>query len=149
MNWLVWAVPLALWTPVLGAAQTNAYPNKPIRMIVGPAAGGATDSVARTSAKLSEHWGQQVVVENRPGAGNTIGASIAAKATPDGYTLLFCPISEAIAPALYKSLPYDFIKDFALAGMLGTTVNVLLVHPGVPATTVQNSSRSPKQNPVQ
>lgn len=71
-------------------------------MIVGPAAGGATDAVARTfSAKLAEYWGQQVVVENRPGAGNTIGASIAAKATPDGYILLFCPISEAIAPAPY------------------------------------------------
>jgi tripartite-type tricarboxylate transporter receptor subunit TctC len=114
------------------------YPNKPVRMLLGPAAGGATDVMARTFAsKLSEVWGQQVVIENRPGAGNTIAPTIAAKATPDGYTIVQCGISDAIAPALYKKLSYDQLRDFAPISLIGTTANVLVVHPSVPAKSVQ------------
>jgi tripartite-type tricarboxylate transporter receptor subunit TctC len=86
---------------------------------------------------LSEVWGQQVVIENRPGAGNTIAPTLAAKATPDGYTIVQCGISDAIAPALYKKLSYDLLKDFAPISLIGTTANVLVVHPSVPAKSVQ------------
>ena len=136
----------ALWLGFAGVlaagfsapAFQQPYPNKPVRMLLGPAAGGATDVMARTFAsKLSEVWGQQVVIENRPGAGNTIAPTIAAKATPDGYTIVQCGISDAIAPALYKKLSYDLLKDFAPVSLIGTTANVLVVHPSVPAKTVQ------------
>ena len=121
-----------------GQAFPQGYPNKPVRMLVGPGAGGPTDVMARTYAsKMTEIWGQQVVVENRPGAGNTIAPTIAAKSTPDGYTIVQCGISDAIAPALYKKLAYDLLKDFAPISVIGTTANVLVVHPSVPARSVQ------------
>jgi tripartite-type tricarboxylate transporter receptor subunit TctC len=86
---------------------------------------------------LSELWGQHLIVDNRAGAGGTIGTDIAAKAPADGYTLLLCGIwSHGVAPSLYKRLPYDHYKDFAPVSMIGTTPNVLVVHPAVPAKTV-------------
>jgi tripartite-type tricarboxylate transporter receptor subunit TctC len=130
----------------LTAAQS--YPTKPVRLIMGQGAGGATDIVTRVFAnKLSEVWGQQVIVDNRPGAGNTIGTAIAAKAAPDGYTLHLCAISDAIAPALYKSLPFEFARDIAAISLFGTTPNVLLVHPSVPARSVQEFISYVKANP--
>ena len=118
------ALPLlaALSTPVL--AQN--YPAKPVRLMVGFAPGGGTDIVARVLAqKLSEWWGQQVIVENRAGATGTIAADFVAKSTPDGYTLLMGHVnSNAIAPTLFKKLPYDAVKDFASVTYIGYVQNV-------------------------
>jgi tripartite-type tricarboxylate transporter receptor subunit TctC len=97
--------------------------------------------------KLSEILGQQVVVENRPGAGNTIATSIVAKSPPDGYTLLMCPLSDAITPALYKSLPYVLLRDFAGVSLLGTTANLLTVHPSLPARSIEEFIALAKANP--
>src|SRR5688572_8608498 len=121
-----------------GPAFPQAFPNKPVRMLIGPGAGGPTDGMARTYAsKMTELWGQQVVVENRPGAGNTLAPTIAAKSTPDGHTIVYCGISDAIAPALYKKLSYDLLRDFAPISLIGTTANLMVVHPAVPAKSVQ------------
>ena len=99
---------LAVWAFASSAAQpaasesASAYPSKPVRLLMGPAAGGPTDAVGRVLAtRLNEMWKQPVIVENRPGAGNTIATAAAARATPDGYTLLFCPVSHGVAAALY------------------------------------------------
>src|SRR4051794_2916702 len=104
------AVPGAI-TP----AAAQAYPNKPIHVIVGFAAGGGTDIAARMiGQKLSDALGQPVIIENRPGAGGTTGNAVAAKSAPDGYNLLMTAAGpHAIAPSLYKSLPYDVFRDFA------------------------------------
>src|SRR5688572_8970431 len=121
-----------------GQAFSQPFPNKPVRMLIGPGAGGPTDVMARTYAsKMTEPWGQQVVVENRPGAGNTLAPTIAAKSTPDGYTIVYCGISDAIARALYKKLSYDLFRDFAPLSLIGTTANIMVVHPSVPAKSVQ------------
>jgi tripartite-type tricarboxylate transporter receptor subunit TctC len=130
------------------AALPQAYPAKPVRLVMGPPAGGPTDGVGRVIAmKLSDLWGQQMVIENRPGAGNTIATAIVAKAAPDGYTLLLCPISDAVAPALHRKLPYDFMRDFAAIAHIGTTPNVFVVHPSVPAKSVREFVAYAKANP--
>lgn len=114
------------------------YPERPVRFLVGVTAGSAGDIPARIVAgKLSEMWGKQVVVDNRPGAGLTIAAEIAAKATPDGHTLHLCGIAHTVTPAVYRKLPYDHLRDFAPISLIGTTPNVLVVHPSVPAATVK------------
>ena len=120
------------------AGAEKAYPNRPIRNIVPFPPGGGVDIVTRiVTSKLSEVLGQQIVIENRAGAGGNIGADIAAKSTPDGYTLFTCNIaSNGVSPAIYKKLPFDSIKDFAPLSMIGTTPNVLVVHPAVPAKSV-------------
>lgn len=133
------AVATALVLASIGAAQSQDYPNRPLRNIVPFPPGGGVDTVTRiVAAKLSEVLGQQIVVDNRSGgAGGTVGAAAAAKATPDGYTVLTCQIaSHAISPALYKKLPYDHLKDFVPISRLGTTPNVLSVHPSVPVKSV-------------
>jgi tripartite-type tricarboxylate transporter receptor subunit TctC len=123
-------------SPSTGSGQV--YPAKPGRLLVGFAPGGGVDIAARiVAAKMSELWGQHLIVDNRAGAGGTIGTDIAAKAPADGYTLLLCGIwSHGVAPSLYKKLPYDHYKDFAPVSMIGTTPNVLVVHPAVPAKSV-------------
>jgi len=124
------------------------YPNKPVRLIVGPAAGGPTDGVARRLAsQLSEKWGQPVVVDNRPGAGNTIATTAAAKASPDGYTLLLCPLSDAIAPAVYDGLRYEFLRDIMAISKIGTTANVFVVPPAVPVSSVAEFIAYAKAHP--
>lgn len=136
--------------PALAAQPEPAggYPSRPVRLIMGPGAGGPTDSVGRVLAsKLTELWGQTVIVENRPGAGNTIATAAAAKATPDGYTLLLCPISDAVAPALYKKLPYDFQKEIAAISHIGVTPNVFVVHPSLPVKSVKEFIAHAKANP--
>jgi tripartite-type tricarboxylate transporter receptor subunit TctC len=132
-----------------GAVDTAAlYPTKPVRLLMGPAAGGPTDSVGRVLAtRLSEIWGKPVIVENRPGAGNTIATAAAAKATPDGYTLLFCPISDAFAPALYNKLPYDFSREIAAVAHVGATPNIFVVPPSSPAKTMKEFIAYAKANP--
>jgi tripartite-type tricarboxylate transporter receptor subunit TctC len=99
------------------------------------------------ATKLTDMWGQQVIVENRPGAGNTIAPTIAAKATPDAYTLTYCGISDAIAPALYHKLGYDLLRDFAPISLVGTTANIFVVHPGVPARSIQELIAYAKADP--
>jgi tripartite-type tricarboxylate transporter receptor subunit TctC len=125
-------------TSTLAAAQT-AFPAKPVRLIVPFAPGGGTDAFGRTlGAKLTQAWGQQVVVENRAGAGGRIGAVIVAKAPPDGHTALVGTSSlMVVAPALYAKLPYDIQKDFSPVSLLGSAAYVLVVHPSVPTKSVK------------
>jgi tripartite-type tricarboxylate transporter receptor subunit TctC len=118
-------------------AHAQSYPTKTVRIIVGLAPGGTTDVFTRTLAqRLTEAWGQTVIVENRPGASGMIGGEAVAKAAPDGYTLLVSPqTSLAVAPALYGKAPYDTAKDFAPVSLLGSTPLVMIVHPSFPAKT--------------
>ena len=120
-------------------AQETDYPTRPIKQIVPFPPGGGVDIVTRiVGAKWSEFLGQPIIVENRPGAGGTVGADAAARAAGDGYTLLTCGVaSHGVSPALYNKLGYDAIKDFAPIGMIGKTPNVLVVHPAVPARNLR------------
>jgi tripartite-type tricarboxylate transporter receptor subunit TctC len=130
-------------------AAAQAYPAKPIRMIVGFAPGGGTDVVARViSQKLSEWYGQQVIVENRAGATGTIGADVVAKSAPDGYVLIMGHVnSHAIAPSMFKKLPYDALRDFAPVAYVGYVPNVLVVHPSVPAKSMKELIALAKSKP--
>ena len=131
---------LALLAVITGGvtAATLDYPNRPIRYVVATGPGGASDLIARTiGPPLSELLGVQLVIDNRTGAGNTVGAEIAARATPDGYTLLSCNIASlAVGPALYKRLGYDPERDFAVLGIIVSNPNVFTVNPSVPAKTI-------------
>jgi tripartite-type tricarboxylate transporter receptor subunit TctC len=124
------------------------YPVKPVRLILGPGPGSVADGLTRVmAAALSELWGQQVIVENRSGAGNTIAPAIVAKAPPDGYALHRCGVGDTIAPALYKKLPYDHLRDFALLARIGLTPNILVIHPSVPAKTLKEFIAFARANP--
>ncbi len=122
------------------AQAQNHFPSHPMRMIIPFAAGGPTDIVGRImGAKMSEILGQQVVVEDRSGAGGNIGADYVAKSAPDGYTMLMATVStNAINPGLYKHMPYDAVRDFAPLGRIGVTPTLLLVNPSIPATDVKS-----------
>jgi tripartite-type tricarboxylate transporter receptor subunit TctC len=129
------ALALSAATGIVQAA--DAYPSKTITLIVPFAPGGTTDIVSRAVAeKLSAQLKQTVVVDNRPGAGGNLGAGIASKAANDGYTLFMATVAHAIAPGLYKSLPYDFTKDLDPIALVATTPNVLLVNPEIPVKSV-------------
>ena len=130
-------------------AHAQAYPSKTIRFVVPYPAGGPLDTVARLlGAKVGESVGQPVVVENKPGAGGNIGADIVAKSPADGYTILMGAVAtHAINPSLYKSIPYDPIKDFAPVTQVASTPNVLVVNPGVPAKDVRELIAYAKANP--
>jgi tripartite-type tricarboxylate transporter receptor subunit TctC len=119
-------------------AQTGAFPQRPVRIVVPYTTGGSNDVIARLLAQqLQAQWGQAVVVENRPGAAGNIGAAEVAKAAPDGHTLLLTNINiTSMNPALMPSMPFDPNKDFAPISLLGTTTLALVVHPSVPANTV-------------
>ncbi len=128
------------------AAQN--YPDRPIRFIVPFPPGGTNDIVARLSgAKLSENLGQSVVVDNRGGANAVIGTELAARAQPDGYTLLAVNINFAINPAMMSKLPYDTSRDFAPISLLATSPTVLVVHPSVPVASVQELIAYVKASP--
>jgi tripartite-type tricarboxylate transporter receptor subunit TctC len=131
------------------AAQGPDYPTKPIRIVVPFPAGGATDLFARAAAqKMTEAWGQSVVVDNRPGAGGNIGTELVAKALPDGYTLEMGTVgTHAINASLYAKMPYDHVKDFAPIILVAGVPNVLVVHPSVPANSVQELIAYLKANP--
>jgi tripartite-type tricarboxylate transporter receptor subunit TctC len=137
---------LALFPPQAGA---QGYPSKPVKMVVGFPPGGGTDILARIVAqKLSEAWGQPVIVENHPGASATIGANVVAKAAPDGYTLEMGQLTpNAIAPALYAKLPYDAVKDFVPIILVGTSPNVLVINPALPAKNVAELVALAKSKP--
>ncbi|MGE0225378.1 MAG: Bug family tripartite tricarboxylate transporter substrate binding protein [Acetobacteraceae bacterium] len=141
---------LAVCLAIAGAAQAqDKYPSKPIRLIVPFAVGGGTDIPARVlGAKMSELLGQQIVIDNRPGAGGNLGTDLAAKAPPDGYTILLGSISAlAINPGLYKKMPYDPIKDFAPIGLAAIGPIALVVHKSVPATDLKSLLDQLKNNP--
>ncbi|MGE5465572.1 MAG: tripartite tricarboxylate transporter substrate binding protein [Methanocella sp.] len=150
---------LGLAAAALGAASTAHaavpaavadYPRKPIRIIVGFTPGGGPDITARYVAqKLTERWRQQVIVDNRPGAGGTIAAQIAASANPDGYTLLSVSSAHAVAPAIYAKLPFDTLHDFA--GITGTATSkyVLVVSPGQPYRSVKELVAAAQAKPRQ
>src|SRR6266581_2608508 len=136
-----------LWTP---SAFGQGYPNKPVHVVVPFTAGSATDILARTyGQKLSEMWSQPVVVDNRPGAGGTIGAAVVAKSAPDGYTLLVHSAAQAYNPSIYPSLPYDTVKDFIDIVPLGGQPNVLVVAPAAGIKTVAELIAQAKQKPGQ
>ena len=131
----MWGAALAL---SLTCAMAQSYPNRPVRLIVPFAPGGFTDVVARIlGQKLSAAMGQQFVIENKPGAGSTIGTDFVAKAAPDGYTLVMVSSTHVISPWIYKTLPYDPIKSFTVVTKLVDSPYVLLVNPKVPARNVQ------------
>ena len=133
--------------PVTLRAQS--YPSKPIRLIIPFPPGGSTDILGRSLAqKLSEAWGQQVLVDNRGGAGGTIGADLAAKAPADGYTLLMGHIGTlAVNVSLYPKLGYDPVRDFAPVSMVALVPNVLVVHPALPVKNVTELIAYAKANP--
>ena len=131
------------------ARAADLYPTRPPQLIIPFAAGGPTDVVGRIMAgKMGQFLGQTVVVEDKGGAGGNIGGDFVAKSTPDGYTLLFATVStNAINPGVYKSMPYDAIKDFAPVARVGVTPTLLLVNPSVPATDVKSLIALIKANP--
>lgn len=130
------------------AAQAQAWPSKPVKIVVPSPPGGSTDQIARAiGQKLSEAWGQPVVVENRPGAGLTLGADYVAKAQPDGYTLLMGAVHHSIAQTVYKKLPYDFGKDLAPITVLAIVPNVLIVSASNPAKNVNELIAQAKAQP--
>jgi tripartite-type tricarboxylate transporter receptor subunit TctC len=131
-------------------ALGQAYPNKTVHLIVPFTAGSATDILARTfGQKLSEMWGQSVIIENRPGAGGTIGAAVVAKAPPDGYTLLVNSAAQAYNVSIYPTLPYDTSKDFVEVVPLAGQPNVLIVAPATGIKSVAELIALAKQKPGQ
>jgi len=131
----------ALSVSVVHAAEPAAptdYPNKLIRFIVANAPGGGADMLARAIAqKLSERVKQPVVVDNRPGAGGVVGTEVAAKAAPDGYTIVMIATNHTVNPSLYRSLPYDALRDFEPVTQVTASPNVLVIHPSLPVSSVQ------------
>ena len=145
---LHFAIALALAAVTASSAHAQNYPNRPIRLIVPFAAGGAVDVLARLlGAKLSDQLGQPVVVENRPGAGGTLAADAVAKAPPDGYTILQNTNGAAIAPALYKSLPFDAATDFAPVTQLVASNLILVASPKSGIATFQELVALAKADP--
>lgn len=135
-------------TASAGYAQSQAYPNKPIRIVVPYPPGGFNDTLARTvGAKLQAAWGQPVVVDNRPGGGTVIGTDSVAKAPADGYTLLVTPFAFAVNQSLLKKLPYDPVKDFAPITLAASTPNILVVSPSLPVNSVKDLVAFAKSKP--
>jgi tripartite-type tricarboxylate transporter receptor subunit TctC len=131
------------------AQAAAAYPSKPIRIIVALAPGGGVDTAARFIAqRLSEQWGQQVIAENRPGAGGTIAAEAVARAAPDGYTLLMNSTGHVVSPSLYK-LPYDVLRDFTPITLVVLSPSVFAAHPSVPVKSVKDVIALAKARPDQ
>ena len=134
---------------VTALAHAQTYPTKPIRLVVPFPPGGATDILARDVAqKLTEAWGQSVIVDNRPGAGGNIGSELVAKSAPDGYTLEMGTVgTHAINASLYAKMPYDHVKDFTPVILVAGVPNVLVVNPAVPANSVAELVAYAKANP--
>jgi tripartite-type tricarboxylate transporter receptor subunit TctC len=143
----------AVYVVALAAAFASAaqdYPARPVRVIVPFSPGGAVDGPMRlVAAELSKRWAQQVVVENKPGAGATIGTEIVAKSPPDGYTLLLASQTNAISATLYQKLPFDPIEDFAPITLIGREPGVLVVNPALPVKTLPEFIAYVKARPGQ
>ena len=152
LSFLTRALAAAIGCAACAAASAQGaqnYPNKPIRIVVPYAAGASTSLVTRlVGQKLTEAWGQPVVVDNRGGAGGAIGTEIVAKSPPDGYTLLLGTVGTfGINSAVYSKLSYDPVKDFAPVGMLATVANILAVQPSLPVTSVKELIALAKEKP--
>jgi len=132
-----------------GAVGAQTYPNKPIRIIVPYAAGGTSDILARqVGPKITEAWGQPVIVDNKPGANGNVGADFVAKSAPDGYTMLLADIGAlCISPSVFPHLPFDPTKDFSPVVMVSYSPHVLAVHPSVPVNSVKELIDYAKANP--
>jgi tripartite-type tricarboxylate transporter receptor subunit TctC len=136
--------------PALAAQSQPTYPDKPIRVIALSSAGSGPDIVGRLiGAKLTDAWGQQVIVDTRPGASGIIGSEIAARAAPDGYTLVIITSQAVIVSQMYDKLNYDLVRDFAPITMIGSTPFILAVHPGVQAHSVKELIALVKAKPRQ
>src|SRR5881275_1330915 len=137
-TWLAAGVMTCLLSAAAAAQEAN-YPSKPVTIIVPAAPGGVTDALGRTLAqRLTEAWGQQTIVENKPGANNQIAAEHVAKAPPDGYTLFVAPeVTFVVNPSLYARLGYDPVKDFTPIAGLVTINHALVVHPSLPVENVE------------
>ena len=132
------------------ATAADVYPSKTIRLVVPFAPGGGSDIVARLlSPKMTEALGQTVVVDNRAGASANLGAAMVAKAAPDGYTLLLANANYTINPSLFKSLPFDPVREFAPVALLANVTNVLAIHPSIPAKSVKELISFAKAHPGQ
>lgn len=137
-----------LMCAAFSAAASENFPNRPIKWVVPFTPGGAMDSMARTiGEKLSQNMGQPVIIENRPGAGGTIGSSQVAKSDPDGYTMMIVSIGHAVNPALYPKLSYDPVKSFEPVSLVAIVPNVLVVGPGVKASNVSELIAAAKAQP--
>src|SRR6188508_275912 len=131
------AVPITLAFAVLASAAELPYPSKPIRIIAASSAGSGPDIMSRLiGQKLTEAWGQQVVVDVRTGASGMIGAEVAARANPDGYTFMIATSQHAIVNVMYEKRSYDLVRDFAPVILIASTPFIMLVHPSVPAASV-------------
>ena len=132
------------------SATAQSYPSRPIRMLIQFAPGGAPDLIARTlGSKLTESWGQPVIVDSRPGAGGNLAVEIAARSPADGYTLIVVSPTIVINPSLYRSVSWDPIRDFVPLTLAGTLPNMLMVHPSVPARSVKELIAFAKARPGQ
>ena len=140
------AAMLCLAGPIAHAAES--YPQRPIRLIVSFGTGGSVDLVARlVGQKLSEAWHQQVVIDNRPGAGGNLSAEIAARAAPDGYTLYMSSASLVVNVSLYRKVGYDPVRDFSPVTLLASAQNVLVSHPALPAKSVSDLIALARKSP--
>jgi tripartite-type tricarboxylate transporter receptor subunit TctC len=148
--WLAGAASAALVSgSALAQSPTDKYPERPIKIIVPFAAGGSTDIIARVlGQKMTENWGQQVVVETRPGAATVIGTTAAAQAAPDGYTVLITVSNFTTNPALHDSLPYDAVRDFEPVSLIGTAPMVFYVNPKFPPQNLKEMIQYGKSNPI-
>ena len=147
-RFLHWAVGAAALPTISGVVRADTYPSRPVRLIVGFAAGSTTDILGRLMGQwLSERLGQQFVIENRPGAGGNVGADAMVHSPPDGYTLLMVPPAVAANPALYTNLNFDFLKDAAPVAGVVRVPNVVEVNPSVPVKTLPELIDYAKANP--
>lgn len=141
-------VAAALVAGSTAAADAQSYPNRPVRLLIGFSPGGGADTIARSVApRLTEALGQQIVVENRPGANGIIAADLAARAAPDGYTLLLAPGNYAFAPAMIAKLPFDMTSAFAPVSMLAVTPLLVVVHPSLPVQNMKALIALAKKQP--
>ncbi len=142
------AAAAALAASALTASAQGAYPNRPIKFVVGFGAGGSTDVISRILARrMSELLGQPIVIENKPGADSLLGTQQVAQAAPDGYTLLIASGSHSINASLYPNTKLDPVKDFSPISLIGDAANFLVVHPSVPAQSVEELIALARKNP--
>ena len=148
MKLLRWVLVLAALSASIENASAQGYPSKPVRVIISFTPGSSTDIVGRVvMSKVSEYWGQPAVMENRSGAGGSIGSNVVATAAPDGYTLLINSSAHAVNPAIYARLPYDTLKDFIDVAPLSVQPNVLVVNATSPYKTVLDLVNAAKAKP--
>ena len=148
---VIQAASMVVMFGIAGSALAQNYPNRPIRIVVVSTPGGSVDTMARVvGPKLAERWGQQVIVDNRPGAGGAIAAELVARSPADGYTLIMGTVASlATNVSLRKSLPYDPVRDFAPITLVATQNLMLLIHPSIPATSVKELVALAKRQPGQ